>query len=1030
MVATSGFNSVSSGFGPRTPPKPGASAQHNGIDIRMPVGTNITTNVPLTFVRSSTQAGGAGNYAVFRDEQGNLHSFLHLDSQPGWTSGQKFNPGDTIAVSGNTGVSTGAHLDYRLQDSNGNYIDPLARDENGYTYAGRFSPEGADKGLGGTDKVGGEITNNNPQKPSGSNTAGQGAAGAGGGGGGAACAGAGLTALAGMAMGGVLGGLGLGLNGAFSGLTNALQQIPGVSALTSAFSQSTGMLNAAGGALNSLTSGAFGSISGMASNLVPGLTNVIPGVLQGAIGQLTGPLTNILANPLSLPNAIQQFTAAGGLGGFLTQVGNNMVGNFVGGTIGNLVNNLGISSALGEINRNIVGGISEAMGQTFGNGLGGAGEMFRNMEGMLTYGASTLGNNLGAVAANMISTGNWDTSQLTRLMAPGAVAQQIISRGLGEVTGLTGQLISNNIPIAGVNSALFDGQVQKILNGINVGSAISAVAQEFGVTNAIDNLGQLTDITKMMPDVASTLPVSSFEGLGQELIKLQLTEAPTLTALGSAFLKIESGRDLNHISQLDGPIHKPTGELLLKTFGFGSGTYGEATAADFLGTPAGIVHNDTIPVLIDNISYIHSHSAAQTFYGLIALLNDTLLGKYTTPPTAGDPSASPPDPGTPGSIDPPAVGSYTFGSYSSMDDAVYAIVAAVEDEAQVMLSVNDVNFQTAIKQVNIAHTASVAQVMREAHLAELYEINFLEPEPMTPIRAYMFAKSLESYAERTGKGQIADIIERLATDDIYGDAIKGTMRQARNSRVLEELGVNVERLRIPTGDYYRNPIKYLEDFYLDKLPDQGVYAQPTLFPATPEEKYIADRDQELLDNGYDLDLTPGQKDEIYYDLPWLDNDPTENRIIGEQIVNEVLRRNLLVLGNNIQLVGLDRNRINVGRITPDGLEGYDYDGFISALFDLVNKVLYGNIGVTKLSNPFMTDEIVYAIAELLGQVNSTNVDFLQNTYLGGTVLAEVLTRIANKFKDINTVNDTRMDRNDPSTFGGVGPGPNPNIQST
>lgn len=1028
MVATSGFNSVSSGFGPRTPPKSGASAQHNGIDIRMPVGTNITTNVPLTFVRSSTQAGGAGNYAVFRDDQGNLHSFLHLDSQPGWSSGQKFNPGDTIAISGNTGVSTGAHLDYRLQDSNGNYIDPLSRDENGYTYAGRFSPEGADKGLGGTDKVGGEITNNNPQNPSGSNTAGQGAAGAGGGGGGAACAGAGLTALAGMAMGGVLGGLGLGLNGAFSGLTNALQQIPGVSALTSAFSQATGMLNSATGALSSLTNGAFGAISGMASNLVPGLTNVIPGVLQGAIGQLTGPLTNIIANPLSLPSAIQQFTASGGLGGFLNQVGNNMVGNFAGGTIGNLVNNLGVSSAFGEINRSIVGGISEAMGQSFGNGLGGAGEMFRNMEGMMTYGLSTLGNNLGAVAANMISTGNFDASQLTRLMAPGAVAQQIIARGLGETTGLTKQLIDNNIPIAGVNSALFDGQVQKILNGINVDSAISAVSQEFGVTTAIDNLGQLTDITKMMPDVASTLPVTSFEGLGQELIKLQVTGAPTLTDLGSAFLKIESGRDLNHISQLDGPIHKPTGELLLKTFGFGSGTYGETTAGDFLGTPAGIVHNDTIPVIIDNISYVHSHPAAQTFYDLIQLLNDTLAGNYTTQGSPGDPGNG--IPATPGSIDPPTTGTYTFGSYTSMDDAVYAIVEAVEDEAQVLLNVNDDQLQNAIRQVNMAHTASVAQVMREAHLAELYEINFLEPEKMSPIKAYMFAKSLEAYAERTGKGQIADIIERLATDDIYGDAIKGTMRQARNSRVLEELGVNIERLKIPTGDYYRNPIKYMEDFYLDNLPDQGIYAQPTLFPKTPEDKYVADRDQELLDNGYDLDLTPGQKDEIYYDLPWLDNDPTENRIIGEQILNEVLRRNLLVLGDNVQLINLDRNRINVGKITPDGLLGYDYDGFISALFDLVNKVLYGNIGVTKLSNPFMTDEIVYAIAELLGQVNSTNVDFLQNTYLGGTVLSEVLTKIANKFKDINTVGDTRLDRNDPSTFGGVGPGYNPTIQNT
>jgi hypothetical protein len=478
------------------------------------------------------------------------------------------------------------------------------------------------------------VTQASGQNISGRGTPG-GAAGAGGSGGGAACASAGLTAIAGMAMGGLLGGLGLGLNGPFAQLTNALNQIPGVSAVTSAFQQATSVLNAAGGAINSLTGGAFQALSSMGANILPGLSNVIPGVLQGAIGTALGPITSVLQNPLSLPNVVQQFTAAGGLGGFLSTIGNNMVGNFVGGTIANLTNNLQMGGALGEITRNITGGISEAMGQTFGNVTGGVGEMFRNMDGMLTYGLSTLGNNLGAVAQNMIATGQWDTSDLSRLMSPGAIAGQILSRGLGEVTGLTSQLINNNIPVAGLNSAIYDGQISKILSGINSTGALDAVKSTFAVTTNISNLGDLADINKMMPDVAKTLPVKSFEGLGQELVKLQITEAKSLTELGSTLLKVENGRDLNHISQLDTPIHKPTGDLILKTFGYGSGTYGELTASDFMGTPAGIVHNDTLPVIIKNMEYIQDHPELTCYYELVQLLNEVLNGQHRVTTTTG-----------------------------------------------------------------------------------------------------------------------------------------------------------------------------------------------------------------------------------------------------------------------------------------------------------------------------------------------------------------------------------------------------------
>ena len=381
-------------------------------------------------------------------------------------------------------------------------------------------------------------------------------------------------------------------------------------------------------------------------------------------------------------------------------------------------------------------------------------------------------------------------------------------------------------------------------------------------------------------------------------------------------------------------------------------------------------------------------------------------------------------------INPPTTCGYTFGSYSSLDDAVIAIVKAIEEEMTKIANTTDEELKTALEQVNIAHTASVAQVLREAHLADIYEMNFLVPEKMTPLKAYMFAKSLEGLAERTGYGQASDIIERLATDDLYGDAIKATMRQARNARLLEPLGVNVERSRVPTGDYYRNPLDYTQLVYYNELPPEGYYAAPVDFPKTTEEKYLVDRDAKLVQDGHIIsDLTPAQKDELYYDSLWRDNSDDVNRSVGESVVSEALRRNLRLLGDDLVLIDLNKNRLNIGKVTPGGIESYSYDLFISTMFDIVNKILYGNIGVTKLENPFHTDEILYAVAEALGGVNAANIDLLLQSMIGTNVLYELLTKIANRYSSISTVNDTRLDRNDPSTYGGAGPGINPNIQS-
>lgn len=1132
---TSGFNSVSSGFGPRQRPTQGASTFHAGVDFRMPTGTGIETSIGLTYINGDFQPGGGGYYENFRDNQGNTYSLLHLNGPSGFTANQILSPGDVIAVSGNTGISTGPHLDFRMRDAAGNRINPTnINPATGLPYTAGFGPKGSNEGLGGTtranlaqtqnargdkvtetdsptspatrtdsttttdpnqltdnqktiqsdlnslttefdrnnttltnldteraklseddsdfaqariqeidqekaelssrnDEILGEVENKtaefNKTDGAGSDEAGAGppeatgaakaAAGAGGAGGGAGCVGAGLlSGVAGMALGGVIGGMGMGINGALNSVTSAFNSLPGVGAISSAFSQASGLLSS-----GIMSNPIFGALSQVGSGILPGLSNVLPGVLNAAAGQLLSPLNAILQNPLNLPSVVQQMASSGGIGGFVKSIGQNMVGNFVGGTIANLTNNIQVAGAMSGISRTVVGGISEAMGQTFGTGPGGIGEIARNIDGVVTYGLSTLSNNLAAVAADMIATGNWNTSNLTRLMQPANIAGQIIARGLGEVTGLNTAIINAGIPLAAIDNPIYDAQVRNILNGINNQSALNSVITGFAVGVNLTNLGQLTDLEHMMKQSANTLPVANFQDLGKQLIELQVTQAKTFSEIGSAFLRIESSRELNHIVRLPTPMHKPTGELILKSFGYGSGTFGEVTPADMLGSAAGYVHNDTFKVMIDNHKWLKENADAPGGYPILQqyyILCDeltTLISEFTATPAPGGEEEGPP---------PPSSESLVYDWIERME----TYLTELKEEAERLLrEENDGALLNALELIEKAHATSTAQVLREASLWDRMGYSILEGQPMTLMGAYSTVVTLQAGATETGYGQFADTVERLATDDLYGDSIKAMMRQARNAQILDGLGVNTERFALPNSGYYRNPLGAYKDTYTDNLMKPPLNVQQIYFPPDPVQQYLMERDAVLSDEGIiDDALLPAQKDEAWTDLWWQQSEANDIvlRSIGEFAVNQAILKNMRLFGDNsIVMIDLDRQRRPIGTLTETGIINLDNENLIATLFDVVNRLLYGKIGVTKLDTPFHTDEIIYGIAELLGEVNAGTIDTLQNTYLGKTVLSELLTRFANRFKPINTAFDTRMDRNDPSTYGGTGPGIDP-----
>lgn len=111
---------VSSKFGYRT--SVGKAHNHNGTDFAVPVGTPV--KAPQSGMIINTGSGdGRGNYVELKSN-GVVHKFFHL-SKINVSQGQQVKQGDVIALTGNTGYSTGPHLHWEKHIA-GRPVDPMA----------------------------------------------------------------------------------------------------------------------------------------------------------------------------------------------------------------------------------------------------------------------------------------------------------------------------------------------------------------------------------------------------------------------------------------------------------------------------------------------------------------------------------------------------------------------------------------------------------------------------------------------------------------------------------------------------------------------------------------------------------------------------------------------------------------------------------------------------------------------------------------------------------------------------------------
>ncbi len=113
---------LSSGFGRRKAPTRGASSYHKGIDWSTPTGTAVMASSAGTVVKAGW-GSGYGYVVYINHADGRQTRYGHL-SKVLVSAGQTVSQGQKIALSGNTGVSTGPHVHFEIL-INGSQVNPL-----------------------------------------------------------------------------------------------------------------------------------------------------------------------------------------------------------------------------------------------------------------------------------------------------------------------------------------------------------------------------------------------------------------------------------------------------------------------------------------------------------------------------------------------------------------------------------------------------------------------------------------------------------------------------------------------------------------------------------------------------------------------------------------------------------------------------------------------------------------------------------------------------------------------------------------
>lgn len=113
---------ISSEFGPRNAPTPGATTLHNAVDYVTEEG-KVFSPVTGVVLREDFDSKAGNFIELLSLGDGSTHLLGHLRDRALKDKGNLVVVGEVVGFMGNTGVSTGSHVHWSIKDAEGNPLE-------------------------------------------------------------------------------------------------------------------------------------------------------------------------------------------------------------------------------------------------------------------------------------------------------------------------------------------------------------------------------------------------------------------------------------------------------------------------------------------------------------------------------------------------------------------------------------------------------------------------------------------------------------------------------------------------------------------------------------------------------------------------------------------------------------------------------------------------------------------------------------------------------------------------------------------
>jgi hypothetical protein len=395
--------------------------------------------------------------------------------------------------------------------------------------------------------------------------------------------------------------------------------------------------------------------------------------------------------------------------------------------------------------------------------------------GALTSMAMAAKDNIGALGKSLGGFGTmFDAKDMANLGSPASLIKNLQNQGLADSVGINDMISQagfdprniDNIPPAQLQQIL--GEVQ----GNDLQKIISQTGLQLPPTANLSSLASVLDVKNIVsPDVMATIPGGNLAGLGNAFSNLggNFTD---FSKAGDMLKKIEVP-SLPNLEGLKNPLPDDIASAFSGMLGSGDSPLGLPTMSDMLGSVSGKAHMDSFRDISKSMEKI-----AESTVGKNMINKTNALSSATQAASAA---------GTEIGLTGEDLQAY-INSYPDVVSAKADVTTAVN--AFTTQAAGNAELKAVVDKANGALSSTTAQLAKEQSNLSLAGIDPTSSlVPPGPGSLLGMASKLHSFGVDKQKLGFSEMFEGMATDDLYGDAIKSSLMEGRN--VARQTSLNI-----------------------------------------------------------------------------------------------------------------------------------------------------------------------------------------------------------------------------------------------